>query len=204
MIVQGWPWAVGVAVVFALLAAGGWWQRRSSIEPAPESPSEPLPTDQERSLEEELQQLNQQLTAALQTNADHAKRETELQAQLTDAQEEAELLLLQLHQVQEELEHYFLLSQSLEEQQRNSVEPAAPAVAVEPDSSQLTALRERLADLLQRRHARDQELERLLHQQQKALQRASHAMQRAQSQLKAGAKAKALLSAQGSGEIVFL
>ena len=34
----------------------------------------------------------------------------ELQQQLSEAREEAELTLLQLHQVQEELEHYFLLS----------------------------------------------------------------------------------------------
>ena len=34
------------------------------------------------------------------------------QIALTEAQEEAELLLLQLHQVQEELEHYFLRSRS--------------------------------------------------------------------------------------------
>ena len=36
----------------------------------------------------------------------------ELQQSGTDAQEESELTLLQLHQVQEELEHYFLLSRA--------------------------------------------------------------------------------------------
>ena len=35
---------------------------------------------------------------------------SEAEQKLTEAQEEAELTLLQLHQVQEELEHYFLLS----------------------------------------------------------------------------------------------
>ena len=37
------------------------------------------------------------------------------QAETKEAREEAELTLLQLHQVQEELEHYFLDSQSKEE-----------------------------------------------------------------------------------------
>ena len=40
----------------------------------------------------------------------HQQQLSEAQQQLTEAQEEAELTLLQLHQVQEELEHYFLLS----------------------------------------------------------------------------------------------
>lgn len=35
-----------------------------------------------------------------------------IQEQLSEARDEAELILLQLHQVQEELEHYFLLSRS--------------------------------------------------------------------------------------------
>lgn len=37
-------------------------------------------------------------------------------AELQDAREEAELILLQLHQVQEELEHYFLLSRGQHQQ----------------------------------------------------------------------------------------
>jgi hypothetical protein len=39
--------------------------------------------------------------------------EAELQARLKDMEEENELLLLQLHQVQEELESYFLKCQDL-------------------------------------------------------------------------------------------
>ncbi len=38
---------------------------------------------------------------------------------ITELEQENELLLLQLHQVQEELEHYFLLSQSLQENQNS-------------------------------------------------------------------------------------
>lgn len=41
-------------------------------------------------------------------------------AQLADHQRESELLLLQLHQVQEELEHYFLLYQELQQQQQSN------------------------------------------------------------------------------------
>lgn len=47
-----------------------------------------------------------------------------LEQQLQEAQDESQLLLLQLHQVQEELEHYYLLSLN---------QPSAPAT-VQPDS----------------------------------------------------------------------
>ncbi len=56
-------------------------------------------------LQEREQAHQQQLSEAQQQG-------TEAQQQLTEAREEAELTLLQLHQVQEELEHYFLLSRS--------------------------------------------------------------------------------------------
>ena len=53
-------------------------------------------TDDKQNLSSRLSELQEQLKAA--------------QAETKDAREEAELTLLQLHQVQEELEHYFLLS----------------------------------------------------------------------------------------------
>ena len=59
---------------------------------------------------EELNNLRSELEGQLQAKVD---LEVQLQAregELRDAREEAELTLLQLHQVQEELEHYFLLS----------------------------------------------------------------------------------------------
>jgi hypothetical protein len=47
---------------------------------------------------------------------DQAKLATELRGSLKDARQENELLLLQLHQVQEELEHYFLKLQETQKQ----------------------------------------------------------------------------------------
>ncbi len=44
---------------------------------------------------------------------------TRAKAQLADRDQESELLLLQLHQVQEELEHYFLLYQELQQRQQS-------------------------------------------------------------------------------------
>ena len=58
-------------------------------------------TDDKPDLGSRLSELQEQLKAA--------------QAETKDAREEAELTLLQLHQVQEELEHYFLDSRSKEE-----------------------------------------------------------------------------------------
>ena len=50
-----------------------------------------------------------------------------LQAELEDARDEAELNLLQLQQVQEELEHYFLRCQQLEQSQHITEPSATPA-----------------------------------------------------------------------------
>lgn len=61
-----------------------------------------------------LEQTQTQLRAELENSKDASERTTQLdalQTELTDVREEAELLLLQLHQVQEELEHYFLAHQ---------------------------------------------------------------------------------------------
>ena len=94
-----WQWAIGAAALIASLVLGGWLSRERSDDketsgtqvvnedatPSPEASSDGT---------NELSQLRQQLEA----------RDSELK----DAREEAELTLLQLHQVQEELEHYFL------------------------------------------------------------------------------------------------
>ena len=58
-------------------------------------------TDDKPDLGSRLSELQEQLKAA--------------QAETKDAREEAELTMLQLHQVHEELEHYFLDSRSKEE-----------------------------------------------------------------------------------------
>ena len=62
---------------------------------------QPSKTDETPDFGSRLSELQEQLKAA--------------QAESKDAREEAELTLLQLHQVQEELEHYFLDSRSKEE-----------------------------------------------------------------------------------------
>ena len=57
-----------------------------------------------------------ELLAAWRAPAALSQASAELEAQLAEAREEAELTLLQLHQVQEELEHYFLLSRGQSQQ----------------------------------------------------------------------------------------
>jgi hypothetical protein len=94
-----------------------------------------------------------------------------LQAELNDAREEAELTLLQLHQVQEELEHYFLLSQELK-----------TSSAISPEQQQrLSRCNERLEQLLLHQQQRDQRLAALIDRQQKNLQRAGRLLQGAES-----------------------
>ncbi len=111
-----WQWAIGAAVLIASLALGGWLSREridgsENSEPhvvhEPASPNT-APSTYDTS---ELNQLRQKLEA----------RDSELK----DAVEEAELALLQLHQVQEELEHYFLESRGLQ-QKLDSVQTITP------------------------------------------------------------------------------
>ena len=61
----------------------------------------------------QIEQLTQEHNKAL---AEHTKQQQETQAQQQSAQQENELLLLQLHQVQEELETYFLKSEAGQKQ----------------------------------------------------------------------------------------
>jgi hypothetical protein len=122
---------------------------------------------------QELKTTNAQLLQAanspLQPNSqqpDPSSNEA-LQAELTEAREEAELTLLQLHQVQEELERYFLLSQELK-----------TSSAISPEQQQrLSRCNERLEQLLLRRKQRDQRLAALIDRQQKNLQRAARLLQ---------------------------
>jgi hypothetical protein len=85
------------------------------------------------------------------------ERLTQLQAEADDAREEAELTLLQLHQVQEELEHYFLLSRDLEAQleQAKAAVPEPMSASVQPHldlaplHADLTRIKARLRAVLQ-------------------------------------------------------
>lgn len=66
-------------------------------------------------LEKEVASLRAQL-ATPQENKAQAEALASAQNRLKDAEQENELLLLQLHQVQEELEHYFLQHQDIQKQ----------------------------------------------------------------------------------------
>ncbi len=74
--------------------------------------------------------------------------------QLTEAREEAELTLLQLHQVQEELEHYFLRCRTSDQQAATQVEALQQAEASgQEQGARLLALE---AEVIQLRSERDE------------------------------------------------
>ena len=98
----------------------------------------------------------------------------QLRQQLEDAREEAELTLLQLHQVQEELEHYFLESRNLQ-QKLDAVQTITPE-----QQDQLKRINVRLLELFKtlpaaaNRNAQapsGDRLEALVQRQQNALRR---------------------------------
>ena len=86
--------ALIAAVAILSLVSGGLALR---LQTSPQA----SPPDDSQDQNGTLNELQEQLKAA--------------QAETKDAREEAELTLLQLHQVQEELEHYFLDSRSKDE-----------------------------------------------------------------------------------------
>ncbi len=69
--------------------------------------------DQARQQQQALKKQLEQAESAKQQARESAQRQA---SELEDTKQEAELLLLQLHQVQEELEHYFLQHQKLHQQ----------------------------------------------------------------------------------------
>jgi hypothetical protein len=74
--------------------------------------------------------------------------------QLTEAREEAELTLLQLHQVQEELEHYFLRCRTSDQQAATQVEALQQAeISGQEQGARLLALE---AEVIQLRSVRDE------------------------------------------------
>jgi hypothetical protein len=122
-------------------------------------------------LQQELSEAHDQALKAREAEQAVAIQRTEaLQQELSEAREEAELTLLQLHQVQEELEHYFLQSreqakqleegQQLNEQalQALEAEKAEAAKAAEDLKQQLMA---QGAQVQEAQQARDQQAERV-------------------------------------------
>jgi hypothetical protein len=119
----------------------------------------------------------------LQAEADEARNSAEAlkqqllakTAEAEEAREEAELILLQLHQVQEELEHYFLLSRDLQGQLE--ARGGEPPEAI----GQIQALRQRLGEVSRRQKLRQSRLETLVLQQNSALNRATLLLQRSRA-----------------------
>lgn len=98
-------------------------QLEAELLAARETAMQHAQTEQGRvsALEAQLHEARQQAEGlkadlAAQRKQGDQSRVTTLEAQLSEARQEAELVLLQLHQVQEELEHYFLLCQDLQQQ----------------------------------------------------------------------------------------
>lgn len=163
VVLTDWQWALLAASGLTALVMGGWMRRQAEtpqvipgeaeLDPVLETPAPAAPPPEPL------------IASAPATPA--------IQQELEDAREEAELLLLQLHQVQEELEHYFLLSRDLQAQLDGRQLASEPIEQL----SQIKALRHRLEQLLQRRHRRDQHWGALLLRQHRALQRAKLLLQ---------------------------
>jgi hypothetical protein len=142
-----------------------------AVAPAAEQPVEQI-LEPDPQLQDRLVQL--------QAEADEARNSAEaLKQQLVaktveadEAREDAELILLQLHQVQEELEHYFLLSRDLQGQ-------LGPLGAQPPEAvGQIKALKQRFGVVIQRQQRLQSRLEALVLKQNSALTRASRLLQR--------------------------
>jgi hypothetical protein len=162
------------------LVAGGVALRsrpaRTDEDAGDTAPSAEQPVEQ---ISESDPKLQDRLTQ-LQAESDEARNSAEaLKQQLVaktveadEAREEAELILLQLHQVQEELEHYFLLSRDLQGQlEARGAQP--PEVL-----GLITALQQRFGEVIQRQQSRQSRLETLVLKQNSALTRASRLLQR--------------------------
>ena len=168
------------ASVLSWMVAGGVALRsrpaRTDEDAGEAAPAAEQPVEQ---ISEPDPKLQDRLTL-LQAEADEAAISAEaLMQQLTvktaeadDAREEAELIQLQLHQVQEELEHYFLLSRDL--QCQLEARGGEPPEAI----GQIQALRQRLGEVSRRQKLRQSRLETLVLQQNSALNRARLLLQR--------------------------
>ena len=153
-----WQWAIGAAVLIASLVLGGWLSRER-IDGSEAS---------------ESQVVNEPAAPRTATSTDDNSELSQLRQQLEDAREKAELTLLQLHQVQEELEHYFLESRDLQ-QKLDAVQIITPE-----QQDQLNRINARLLELFKTLPASanhsaqspsGDQLEALVQRQQNALRR---------------------------------
>ena len=207
-------WAIGAALLIIMLIIGGWLNRANeaagqeqsdqedvltrdplvaavpSSSPSAMASADAMQAECKETKEEaeltllQLHQVQEELESVFLSDQAKAAELEQLQQQLCDAtalreqleartnaekeaKQEAELTLLQLHQVQEELEHYFLLSQELQS-----------SSAISPEQQQrLRSCNERLELLLLHQKQRDQRLAALIDRQQRNLQRAALLLQ---------------------------
>jgi len=179
LVVANWQWAAAAAVGLISLALGGWLQSRQaeppeSTPPAQEEPPSVNPlAEQVEALQAQLKSAAAQQLELQDSLQEQEKRAAAQQLEVQDAREESELLLLQLHQVQEELEHYFLLSQELQqqlEQTQSEPEELVPSEQLET----MRSIKQRLLNLILERpdaDAGDPAVRALLLRQQQALRR---------------------------------
>jgi DNA repair exonuclease SbcCD ATPase subunit len=136
-------------------------------------------TTQKKKLRKSCDQLQEELTVA-------TSERDKLAEQAKDAQEEAELTLLQLHQVQEELEHIFLTSQ--EQEQMLNTQRKKLRKTCDQLKSELTAVtseRDKLAEELQQLSARSEEQEQMLASKGGQLKQANQVCDQLKSELTA-------------------
>lgn len=104
--------------------------------------------ERQKDMEAETSQLQQQLKEAAAAPALPAPELQALERQLQEAREDADLLLVQLHQVQEELEHYYLLwlNQDRADPQAAPLAqaPAPPKQDPQADTRVINSFRQRL------------------------------------------------------------
>jgi len=165
------------------LVAGGVAQRSRPVRtdedagtsaPAAEQPLEQI-SEPDSKLQDRLTQLQAEADGARNSAEELKQQLLAKSVEADEARAEAELILLQLHQVQEELEHYFLLSRDLQGQLE--ARGAQPPEAV----GQIKALKQRFAVVIQRQQRRQSRLEALVLKQKCALTRASRMLQRTQA-----------------------
>ena len=92
-------------------------EQRAQLEQRAQS-LEKTASEQRKQLEQQTVQLKQQIQALQKQTQSLSNEKGTLSKELEDARQEGELLLTQLHQVQEELEHYFLEHQKIKQEKQ--------------------------------------------------------------------------------------
>jgi len=190
--ISDWQLAVAGALGLAALVMGGWVLRQ-------QQPNQP--EQKEHSEQADSERLPDSSASAAPAPSPSLEA---LEAELADAREEAELILLQLHQVQEELEHYFLLSRDLQQQLKQAQSEPEELVPSE-QLENMRSIKQRLLNLILERpdaEAGDPAVRALLQRQQQALRRFAALHQQSKEPRPEAPSRPKLLSADD--ELVFL